>query len=632
MNTVTLTQIADALGVSRQAVDKRARRDGWRHESSGRTRLYTLNGLPADVQAALIKAGASSDLPAEPPGSEPAFTYDAEQLWDWAARRSQKLRDRGAERAALLRQVMRLVDAGQTFDDAAQLVAQANEVSAANLRNWYYGVNGQRGARLYDANDWPAALIPAYTGRTAKAGISMEAWDAFKALYLARRAPTLAICYERVERLAKEQGWTWPSRRTIERKVKQDIPRAVLVLAREGAEALEKLYPPMQRNRTHFHALQAVNGDGVEFHFYIKWPDGEVSRAKIWIWQDLYSNKLLAWRHDKTENKNMLRLAWGDLISKHGIPPLVYIDNTTAAASKWLTGGTKNRYRWKIRDEDPLGIIPSMGSDVRFVRPGHGQSKPIERANKELRERIDSHPQFDGRGTKGRPIPLDEFLQVMEAEFAWYNAKEGRDTLAAAGRSFDATYKASYERATIKKATAEQRRRCLLAAERVHAHRETGAIELGRGPHGANRYWMESLTAYHGEYLVARFDPHAMHDPVHVYTLDGRYIGEAPCTFQAGFDDADAAQTYHRETARFKRHTKRALEAEKRAKTAAVAKRLPEPTTPDTPDAKVVELARPQRKRAAGHDVVADEELDENNRNFDRLMTEVWSEKKSRLL
>ncbi len=627
--TFTVAEITKALSITKRSAERRAQHESWSFTEQavrgGKQRIYKLVDLPPEVQAQLLRT-----LPADstqPVLSEDAQRgYDAESLSAWSVRKSAKQRARGQERANLLQQVQRLRWSGQKFKDAAALVAKANDISVANLSNWYYGVNGRRGAKHYRMQDWAAALIPGYIGSLREAEISEEAWDAFKALFLVRSAPTSAICYERVARLATEHGWQWPSLKTIERKIKSDLPRTLVVLAREGAEGLDQLYPPVRRSREHFAAMQAVNGDGIQFRATIQWPDDEVAAIKVWIWQDLSSNKLLAWRGDKSENKNMLRLAYGDLLEKYGIPDIAFIDNTTAAASKWLTGGTKNRYRWKIRDEDPIGLMPLCGTRVQFVTPGRGQTKPIERANRELRERIDSHPKFEGRGTEARPIPYDEFMTVMEGEFLHYNARQDRDAQVAVGRSYDEAFAASYAVAKIRKATKEQRRLWLLCAERVRADMRTGSIVLGRGPQGENRYWCEALGQHMGESLVVRFDPHKLQQPVYVETLDGRLIGEAPCTWTGGFDDARVAQDFHREKNRFKRAAREALKAEKRMDTLTVANMLVPPQAPPTPESKVVELAIP--KRAVGHDT----ELAEHNRNFDRLMRDLMEQKKAQIL
>lgn len=60
MSVITLTQIAEALGVSKQAVAQRANREAWPYEAvavrGGQRRLYAPDALPREVQKALQKS------------------------------------------------------------------------------------------------------------------------------------------------------------------------------------------------------------------------------------------------------------------------------------------------------------------------------------------------------------------------------------------------------------------------------------------------------------------------------------------------------------------------------------------------------------------------------------------------
>lgn len=68
--------------------------------------------------------------------------------------------------------------------------------------------------------------------------------------------------------------------------------------------------------------------------------------------QDLYSNKMLAWRVDLDPNKVAVMSAFGELIETWGIPKHCLFDNGHEFANRWLTGGTPIRFRFKVRDDD----------------------------------------------------------------------------------------------------------------------------------------------------------------------------------------------------------------------------------------------------------------------------------------
>ena len=77
--------------------------------------------------------------------------------------------------------------------------------------------------------------------------------------------------------------------------------------------------------------------------------------------QDVYSGKFLAWRLDESENRVPVRLAIGDMVERYGIPEHMVLDNGRSFASKWITGGTANRFRFKVRDDEPDGLLTQLG-------------------------------------------------------------------------------------------------------------------------------------------------------------------------------------------------------------------------------------------------------------------------------
>ncbi|NMV21723.1 DDE endonuclease, partial [Vibrio parahaemolyticus] len=85
-----------------------------------------------------------------------------------------------------------------------------------------------------------------------------------------------------------------------------------------------------------------INGDGYQHNVFVRWWNGEILRPKTWIWQDIYSRKVLGYYCDISENSDSIRLALMGVIDKYGLPKHATIDNTRAAANKWLTGGVPN--------------------------------------------------------------------------------------------------------------------------------------------------------------------------------------------------------------------------------------------------------------------------------------------------
>jgi putative transposase len=103
-----------------------------------------------------------------------------------------------------------------------------------------------------------------------------------------------------------------------------------------------------------------------------------------------------------------------------------------------------------------------------------------------------------------------------------------------------------------------------------------------------NRFWTEALGAVAGRKVVVRFDPQRLHQPVHVYALDGRFIATAPCIERTGFNDVDQARKHARARSDFLRSQRAQLEAERRMDATDVAQMLPPMAPSNTPDPSIV--------------------------------------------
>lgn len=579
-------------------VRARAEREGWqsRPRAYGKGLEYALASLPAATQAALLlrNRAPQAAAPAAPPAHRSADQiasawrrYDAVKL---------PLKQEAQRRLTALHAVQKIVSGGVPLMQARALVADQLQrdgvrgVSAVSIARWQAAVDGAAPC------DWLALLVPHYAGRTATADIEPEAWELFKADYLRLEKPSASSCYDRLTRIAAARGWTLPSIKTFTRRIERELPRVVRVLARDGEDALMRAYPAQERDRSMLEALFGVNADGHRWDIHVTFPDGTVGRPCIIGWQDLYSGKLLAWRLCDQESSDAVRLSFGDLVRLFGVPRNVWLDNGRAFASKWITGGTRTRYRFKIRAEDPSGIITTLvGADgVHWVTPYHGQAKPIERAWRDFCDRIAKHPAFAGAYTGNNPTNKPEnygsravdwatFERVVTDEIHAHNARTGRRATACAGRSFDQTFADSYARIVVRRATDEQLRQLLLAAEAVTADARDGSVSLA-----GNRYWIEALSEHAGRKVVVRVDPHYLQGEAHVYALDGTFIATAPCVAAVGFADVNAAREHARSRRQHRRAAKEMLEAERRMTAAEVAAQLPTTVVPELPAAPVI--------------------------------------------
>lgn len=606
--TFTLAQIATALGMTKHGAEARAARESWtygeRPVRGGRQRLYALADLPPDVQAALVLTSTISSPPATAGGTSPsrrsggassamtvdsvlvdpstgevlgqAPVHDSESLWAAYNRAPDKMKAEAARKHRAILAVAQLVDDGQPVERSLSLVAGLQEgLCFATLRRWWYADLRQGDAQCaVPRTDWLAALLDGYVGRTATAGCSAEAWDWYKGQYLNRKKPSHADTYRRVKKIAPKQGWTIPSGKTLKRRMDTEVHPLEQVYLREGVEAMARKLPAQDRDRSHFRAGDAVNGDGLKFdRLWVRFPDGEVlNTATVWFWQDLYSNRILAWRAGKTENTDLFRMATYDLTAQCA-PTQVWVDNTRVAANKLMTAGAEGRHRFRSEPEDGIGLLLMLGMTPRFTNPdketGNPGAKPIERAFGigGLHEMVATHPDFRDRGyNSATAIEFSEFTEVLADEVARFNTQEGRRTRVCGGvRSFEAAWTEAVAQQAPRTLTASQRRLLLLVREVVTVDRNTGVVKIkaGRNRLGVNSYWSEALMRFAGQRVVVMFDPDRLSADAAIYSLDGRHLCDAQHRPTAAFDSLEAG----RENAKFKRRLVNATKASAEAQT-----------------------------------------------------------------
>lgn len=565
---------------------------------------FHLDVLPAAARTELAKRGVAivahmSDTP----------ETRAQQLWRWYEGQNAKTKAEAIRRAGIVGQVDAFEAAGLTRSAAVASAAAHGKVGSSTLWAWLGLIDG-----VTPANRLPHLAPRRGGGGGAEAEIDPGAWQFMLSIYLRPEKPTWASCYRLLcEDYAPPRGLAVPHARTLWRKYEREVDPRLAVSLREGAEALRRMLPPQERTVRDLHALEAVNIDGHKFDVFVRFPPdaanprGRIGRVVMVAIQDLYSRKFLAWRIGASESAILTRLAFGDLFRDWGIPKHCVLDNGRAFASKWITGGAKTRFRFKVLDDEPLGLLTQLGIQTHWTFPFRGQSKPIERGFRDLASDIAKHPAMTGAYTGNRPdakpenygdaaIPLAEFEAHVAREIVKHNARLGRRTEMAANSSFDIAFAESYAAAPIARATPEQLRLALLMAERVATDRKNGSIAIG-----GNRYWSYELQAFAGKKLTVRFDPEDLTADIHVYDREGGYIASAQLIEATGFFDLAAAKTSAKQFADLRRRVREAGRLQDLLDAGDIAgllsNRLPEP--PAAIETKVTRIVQSRGRTAA---------------------------------
>jgi len=623
------------LPTTKDGIIKKAKRESWAYSRikvfGGEANKYSFNSMPDEVREAIIKYVKSPktiinflSMPEEirtaviisylqSPTSMPNFNLlpekvkkeiavklspevrmkeSYESLWRWFARKPQKAKEKAKWQLMVLHSVEDLVENGVDGKNARIEVGEKYGVDQSTIWRWQKKVDG------YDKKDWLPALCRSGKNGRGESDFSQEAWEVFKGDYLRLEKPSITACYNRLVEANKNNGYGWeiPSIRTVQRCVKERIPVTIKILKREGEKKLKRIYPAQKRDKSNLRAMQWINGDGYTHNVFVKWPmsknDIEVLRPKTWFWQDVYSNKILAWRTDITENSDLIRLSFLDVCDDFGIPEEITIDNTRAAANKWMTGGVKHRFRYKVKEDDPLGVFPSLGCEVHWATPEWGQAKPVERAFGigGIGEYVDKDTALSGAwcgsNTNAKPenygkkaVDIDTFLDAIKRGVQYYNTIANRKTDVCAGvlsyqEAFEQSFKNSGD--SVRKIVPEQRMLMLLTAEGVRVTNEgTFTLDAGKGfGVGSNRYGSDVLYDWARKKIIVRFDPQDLHGCVWCYSLDNRFLCEASCIFAAGFGDTEKAREHNRQRRKMIKATKEAAKAQNRMSVVEAAEKL----------------------------------------------------------
>lgn len=562
-------EIATLTGVSRQAVHQMAHSQKWEavaRRAQGGGKLYRFDSMPQRTQERLARAYSRHNRPTA--SRTPEEIREAQERMEVNslafARQSDKMRARAEQRLKLMIEAVELIDGGMKVMEAFCTVGNLYGVKPANLRNWYYGTPGRPGIRNLPREEWIYALMVQYAGRQKRADFDEVAKDFFYALYLKKRRPDLTDCYRRLVEAARANGWTIPSERTVRRIVARE-DRCRVNWLRGKDRDFRDIMPPQKRDATVFASGEAVNGDGLTLDLWAYDPlTGEVyEHPVVWGWQDIRSRKLLGWRQGQTENTDLVRLSFYDVLG-HVTPKHVWLDNTRAASNKLLSGLVPGIHRFGNKATDILGLFPQSGINVHFTNPDHEMSspgsKPIERVWRDLHRHILNNPRLAGVGTKRNPVSETLLREVIAEEVARYNAQEGRRGAGMDGKSCNQVYEENF-RPMQSMISPYMRRMFLLNREVVTVQRNGRvAINAGRGE-GQNTYWSEVSSAHAGRKVVVYYDPEDLTKDVQLCNLSGQYLGMAQYEPSVAFNDKETGRRYAKaRAARLKAEKKAAQE------------------------------------------------------------------------
>lgn len=507
------------------------------------------------------------------------------QAWEAAEESAQRKAD---VRAAAVADWLKLQRKGMPAKDATAEITQRYGIGKSALYEWNTAVSGQRNKTL-----WPLILLDKRRP-DREAAFSETAKQYILGQWGTQNRPKLAAVYRRAKDESAKHGWDLPSYATVTRWL-NTLDAATVQLLRYGTRAVEELYPPQQRNR----AAQALHEvwcvDGHKADVFVRDPATDsIFRPVIVGFMDERSRILVGYAIGDTETGLLTRNAFVDSIKKtRTLPEYVRPDNGRAFAGKFMSGGIKNRYRGKVKEEELTGIWTALQIEVIWAQPYSGRSKLIESFWRVIAENVCKRPEFAGAYTGNKPdarpeewdkdkaVDLAVFEAAMQEELARYHSNihrgDGMD-----GRSPMDVYAELLAHTPQRPApTAEQMRMLMLCAQAIKLDRHQTIRLFG------NRYFIEQLAFLPLRATVdVRFDGDDLSAPVHVYH-QGRFVCTAPVLGKVGVHDKEAAKAQAAARKRLKKSAQeRALALQNLGEVFAPnLSRKPKPEAPETPPA-----------------------------------------------
>lgn len=446
-------EIASFLGVSRQAVDSRAKREGWQsrpRKARGGGNEWLLSSMPKATVDAVLRAQLASsgvDLPALAGRNAPEIDPRQEiasRVGD-LSQLSKPLREAALARLTFVREIQRLArlegrgPAINRLEEASRTGSLPERLAQlVPLANCKYGKGEGRGLsrrRLYAwcsaySKGGELALVP----RHPQKDMSVPAWaPLFFSFYQRPQNPSVAEAHRELTRAweAKEPTPA-PSIHAVKRFLAK-VAKPDLAAGRKTGNALLKLKPYLKRKTEKLLPTDVYTADGTTFDAEIQHPEtGQPFKPEVVIFLDVATRRCVglsvALAESAAATLDALRMAclFG------GIPAMLYTDNGPGYTAHVLTGpGT--------------GMLARLGIQVANSIPGRPQGKGLmERAVKTIcvpaskKLATCTHADMDGDAQKkvykitraqlkkhGRSALLptfEKFKQVILARVEEYNA------------------------------------------------------------------------------------------------------------------------------------------------------------------------------------------------------------------
>lgn len=420
--TLTIKDIASILNVTRQSIEKKAKKETWCFIEEdglgrgGKIKKFPLSSLPANIQEALIyKEGVNPDmLPALKPAASAVMIKqynDTDALFPSFAQaltpvaqgglglmqsqynpetviREQDLTDpRIVKILAILREceaMPRNWTAGKR--KWVESVAMRHEVGWQVVYKWMKkyeqkGIAGLRHTKSYadSPRNWTPEAVDFWVSLCGK----REHRDAN------RRA-----LYDNILVIeASRRGWTIGGYESANWWFKKKWNPCLDALQRGGMRALDNLLPPILRDYSDLAPFQIIVGDQHRFDRWVMDEEtGEIFRPEGYLWQDLRTRVIYGAAVDKKYDAWLIGLALRIGVSCYGAFGSIYTDNGKPEISRFVTSILANMrahgMEWQRTEEIVTDLLDVDPDDISpcCIMPGSHRRAIVKNAKAKMIE------------------------------------------------------------------------------------------------------------------------------------------------------------------------------------------------------------------------------------------------------
>lgn len=562
---LSVKETASLLGIRRQSVTEACRERNGKHKrgvfeykkdqgNGGEQYLIKFTSLPEECQVEYCVKNrpdlTPSNIQITPSIEKAEANYN--QLWEEFDRKPEKIKNKAKFWLEILNNLDTLTSpAGSNFTQEKAIDLLSSQFESGLKRSTI--LRKKQRVKDIPKNYWLPFLADDYKGRE-KTEIYKPIWDYFQYQYLTQAQPPASVIYNEVKRMCAGGYWgdvELPSLKTFQRRIQTDIEQNTLIAGREGKTALKNHLPHIKNDYTSLGIHEEWQSDGHIDDLLVIWPGGQIRRPHVVFWYESRTRKVLSFViHDRFNTATTIESFELALRRTGTFPKRIKIDNGREYANKAFTGGQKNRFRFRLDENEVNGLTSNLGIEVGFATPGHGQAKSIERLFNTLNNLVPKRfpGAYVGKDTVSRPedcnpnnaIPLDLYRDFLNQQIEHYHSLQHRGrgmNMQSPNQAYELLMKA-YQATPP---TDHQLKLCRPYAKRLKLNRQN-AFCFKIPLYGEVTYEVSSrLNLKRQEYYDVYVSEANPKEPAIIYQ-NGRYIGDAEFAAVTHYLDKNAAQ------------------------------------------------------------------------------------------